>query len=69
MSGWTREPPTVDEWAECWNCAGDGCSYHDCGEDACCCADPEPNIMCHVCDGNGGWPTPIPPPVEGEGRG
>lgn len=24
----------------CWKCMGDG-GWHDCGEDCCCCADPE----------------------------
>ena len=47
-----------DEWVECWNCGGDGYADHDCGEDCCCCADPEPNVVCHVCHGKGGWSNP-----------
>ena len=39
---------------DCWNCE-DGLSHHDCGEDCCCCLYPMANIMCDVCDGDGGW--------------
>lgn len=42
------------EWVVCQNCNGTG-AYHDCGEDCCCCADPEPNVVCEECDGEGGW--------------
>jgi len=41
-------------WKECWNCR-DGYSHHDCGEDTCCCRDPLPNVVCDICDGEGGW--------------
>ena len=41
-------------WIECWNCE-DGYSDHDCGDDCCCCADPEPNVRCDICRGKGGW--------------
>lgn len=41
-------------WMECHNCE-DGYSGHDCGEDCCCCADPEDNVVCNVCHGKGGW--------------
>lgn len=41
-------------WENCWNCE-DGYSYHDCGEDTCCCLDPQPNVICDICDGEGGW--------------
>ncbi len=27
--------------------------YHDCGEDCCCCACPEPNRLCDECRGHG----------------
>ena len=61
MNGTTEaNPPSPerlgsdDEWVECWNCGGDGYADHDCGEDCCCCADPEPNVVCHVCHGKGG---------------
>jgi hypothetical protein len=31
----------------------DGLSYHDCGEDVCCCVAPEPNVRCADCYGHG----------------
>lgn len=43
------------DWTECWNCNGDGVSHHDCGEDTCCCLEPEDNVRCDVCHGLGGW--------------
>lgn len=43
------------DWVDCTNCAGDGVSGHDCGEDCCCCMDPEDNIPCDICEGKGGW--------------
>jgi len=43
------------DWADCWNCGGEGFSYHDCGEDCCCCLNPEDNVECDICDVNGGW--------------
>lgn len=42
------------EWVECWNC-DEGYSGHDCGEDCCCCLDPEDNVICDICRGKGGW--------------
>ena len=36
-------------FADCWNCAGEGYSYHDCGEDCCACLHPEPNVVCDIC--------------------
>ena len=39
---------------DCWNC-DEGCSYHDCGEDSCCCLDPIDNMRCDVCYGRGGF--------------
>lgn len=41
-------------WAECENCGGEGLDGHDCGEDCCCCLDPEPNQRCDYCRGSGG---------------
>jgi hypothetical protein len=38
---------------ECWNCGGEGFSHHDCGEDSCCCLDPEDDVECDICAGNG----------------
>jgi hypothetical protein len=37
----------------CPNCAGDGVTSHDCGEDCCCCLYPEDNVTCDVCEGDG----------------
>lgn len=44
------------EWISCWSCFGEG-GYHDCGEDCCCCLEPDEdlNIQCDVCEGEGGW--------------
>lgn len=45
-------------WVEhtgCWQCAGEGVTDHDCGEDCCCCLNPEPNVTCDICDGDGGY--------------
>lgn len=39
---------------DCDNCGGTGFSGHDCGEDVCCCADPEDDDPCDWCDGEGG---------------
>lgn len=44
-----------DEWIECNFCGGEGLIEHDCGEDTCCCIDPELNVECDTCEGNGGW--------------
>jgi hypothetical protein len=43
------------QWVDCYNCGGEGYSDHDCGEDCCCCLDPEPNVECDICEGDGGW--------------
>lgn len=43
-----------EEWVDCYNCI-DGYSHHDCGEDVCCCLNPKDNVICDVCDGDGGW--------------
>lgn len=43
------------DWIDCWQCGGEGYSHHDCGEDTCCCADPEDNVRCDICHGKGGW--------------
>ena len=42
------------DWIDCENCT-DGVTGHDCGEDTCCCADPEDNVTCDICDGAEGW--------------
>lgn len=41
-------------WKQCDVC-DDGYDGHDCGEDCCVCLDPEPNVVCDVCRGRGGW--------------
>lgn len=42
------------EAVDCWNCGGEGYSedFHDCGEDCCCCLNPEPG-RCPECHGKG----------------
>lgn len=57
------------DWEDCWNCE-DGFSGHDCGEDCCCCIDPEENVVCDICRGEGGFfvcrcATEAPPLSEG----
>lgn len=47
------------EWTDCWNCGGTGFIGHDCGEDTCCCLNPEDNVECDVCHGKGGWFQPF----------
>jgi hypothetical protein len=42
-----------DESEECWNCGGTGLVGHDCGEDTCMCLQPEENVTCDVCNGDG----------------
>lgn len=46
-----------DEDDDCWRCHGEG-GWHDCGDDTCCCLDPEdPDSddwgACPECDGTG----------------
>jgi hypothetical protein len=42
-------------WETCYECGGRGVDGHDCGEDTCCCLNPEENVICPVCEGLGGW--------------
>ena len=42
----------MDEDQICWACNGRG-MWHDCGEDTCCCLDPEPDQFCDECYGDG----------------
>lgn len=42
------------DWEDCPNCC-DGYIGHDCGEDSCCCLDPEDNVICEICGGSVGW--------------
>lgn len=43
------------DWEECWDCGGEGVTHHDCGEDTCCCINPQDNVVCDTCNGEGGW--------------
>jgi len=43
------------DWRDCYNCGGEGYSYHECGEDVCCCLNPQDNVVCDICDGQEGW--------------
>jgi len=43
------------DWVECEQCSGEGVDGHECGEDCCCCADPEDNVPCDACGGKAGW--------------
>ncbi len=44
------------EFVNCSNCGGEGYSHHDCGEDCCCCINPEDNVVCNWCRGErGSW--------------
>lgn len=54
----------LGEWVDCDWCGGEGVSGHDCGEDSCCCAHPEDDVICSQCDGRGGWHD-----IEPEDRG
>lgn len=40
------------DWETCWQCHGEG-GFHDCGEDCCCCLEPELNEECSECKGRG----------------
>lgn len=42
-----------DDRDVCGECDGDGL-YHDCGEDTCCCANPDDDLItCEHCNGTG----------------
>ena len=40
-------------YERCWDCGGEGYSGHDCLDDTCACLEPEPNVICETCDGEG----------------
>ncbi len=44
------------EWTDCYECDGAG-TVHDCGEDCCCCLNPDTDdqVICRECKGKGGW--------------
>lgn len=48
-------------WEDCVDC-DEGYSDHECGDDCCCCLEPEPNVECDICDGHGGWRTCLSSP-------
>jgi len=52
-------------WIPCYSCGGEG-DEHDCGEDCCCCAEPEVDdrVTCDECQGAGGRPCPACKAVE-----
>lgn len=62
------------EFTECWECLGEG-GWHNCGEDCCCCIDPEgpPWDRCQTCDGTGRVELKAPPapsvPTDAGGDG
>jgi len=41
-----------EDWenVECPDCE-EGYSYHDCGDDTCCCINPKFNVTCYTCNG------------------
>lgn len=42
------------DYERCDHCE-DGFDGHDCGEDCCCCLEPEENVVCQICEGHAGW--------------
>lgn len=47
-------------WHPYFDCE-DGYVEGECGEDSCCCVDPQLEhglVMCSACRGRGGWPCP-----------
>lgn len=49
-------PKCGHEYTHTRDCNARDCEdgyYHDCGEDCCCCAYPEPNQRCDECGGHG----------------
>lgn len=40
------------ERVSCWHCLGEG-GFQDCGEDCCCCLEPELNEGCQECGSRG----------------
>lgn len=53
---------------DCPNCGGVGFTGHDCGEDSCCCLDPEENLACEICRGTGTFSTCLSSPKWCEGH-
>ena len=38
-----------NDFDECCGICGGAGGGHDCGDDSCCCLDPEPNVRCWAC--------------------
>ncbi|MCP4410647.1 MAG: hypothetical protein GY807_23485 [Gammaproteobacteria bacterium] len=53
-------------WRDCWMCHGASCIEHNCGDYKCHCLDPENNILCPICDGEGGWYLDDPAAIDKE---
>jgi hypothetical protein len=53
---------------DCWKCSGAG-SWHDCGEDCCCCMYPDRDerVTCDECGGLGYFPDGGDVPVDDGG--
>ena len=55
----SKHPPTCVKCGQrknrtsCHVCDGAGVFGHDCGEEVCCCLDPEDNDPCEECRGRG----------------
>lgn len=56
------------ELVECHECDENGFVDHECGDDTCCCAHPEPNVVCDTCGGFGGWYTCLSSPDYCQGN-
>jgi hypothetical protein len=52
---WCAKHRSEKFWVDCWDCGGNCYTRHDCGEDCCCCLNPEDNVLCETCDGKGGY--------------
>jgi hypothetical protein len=54
------ECPDGKIYVDCWQCGGEGVIEGECtcGEDCCCCLEPEPPV-CDICRGKGGYYVPI----------
>jgi hypothetical protein len=53
-NGWEESDYDDGDYESCDACDGDG-FYHDCGEDTCCCANPDEDDIwpCEECRGSG----------------
>ncbi len=51
---------------ECWMCKGARHIEHDCGDYKCRCINHENDIICPICDGEGGWYLDDPTSIDKE---